>query len=95
MPAFVVATVTVSDPEKFTLYLGHVRGVMQRYGGAGVVSGAVSDVVEGSAPEGEKVTVLSFPDEALARAYIASDEYQAGKAARQGGAEMVMRLIVV
>jgi len=42
----------------------------------------------------ERVAVLSFPDEALARAYINSPEYQSGKRARQSGASMIMRLIV-
>lgn len=95
MPAFIVANVKVHDAEKFAAYLGHVKGLWTRFDGSPVLSGPVIETVEGQAgPDGEKVTVLTFPDEAAARAYLASPEYQAGKAARAGGADLTIRLVV-
>lgn len=95
MPAFIVATVMVHDAAKFAVYLGHVKGLWTRFGGTPVLSGPVVETVEGPAtPQGEKVTVLTFPDEAAARAYLASPEYQAGKAAREGAADLTIRLVV-
>jgi uncharacterized protein (DUF1330 family) len=94
MTTFVIATVTISDPEKYAEYNALIRGLLDRYNGALVLSAAVSDTLEGQTPEGERATVLKFPDEASARAYIASPEYQAGKAVREGAAEMTMRLVV-
>lgn len=96
MPAFIVATVKVHDAAKFADYLGHVKGLWTRFGGTPICSGPVVETVEGPAgPDGEKVTILTFPDEPAARAYMASVEYQAGKAARAGAADMTIRLVVI
>lgn len=94
MTAYIVATTTVQDPAVMTEYHRLIAGVLPRYQGSVVLSKTVKETLEGDLPGEERIAVLSFPDEALARAYINSPEYQAGKRARQGGATMVMRLLV-
>lgn len=95
MPAFIVATVKVHDTDRFAEYLRHVNQLWLRYDGVALLSGPVRETVEGpGGREGEKVTVLSFPDEDRARAYLASPEYGAGKRAREGGADLTIRLVV-
>jgi uncharacterized protein (DUF1330 family) len=108
MTAYVVATTLVRDPAVMVEYHRLIAGVLPRYQGTVVLSKTVKEWLEGGPATKEpvreepileepvleeRVAVLSFPDEALARAYINSPEYQSGKRARQGGASMIMRLI--
>jgi uncharacterized protein (DUF1330 family) len=93
MPAFIVATVRITDPEQFAKYGAAIKGVSAEHGGEPVVAGAVSEVMEGGSPVGERVVVVKFPDAASARAYINDPRYVAGKELRLGAAEVEMRLI--
>jgi uncharacterized protein (DUF1330 family) len=94
MTAYVVATVHVRDPAVMVEYHRLIAGVLPRYQGTVILSKTVKDTLEGEHLSEERITVLAFPNENLARAYIDSPEYQAGKRARQGGATMIMRLLV-
>jgi len=91
--AYIVATVRISDPERFALYSKGIAGLSERFGGEAVVKGAVAEVLEGDGMVGERVVVSRYPDVASARAYLASSEYQAAGEHRTGAAEVVMRLI--
>ena len=93
MAAFVVATVRITDPERYAAYGRAVAGLSERFGGETVMKGAVSAVLEGDSMPGERVVVLRFPDAAAARAYVVSPEYQAAAALRQGAATLTMRLV--
>lgn len=93
MPAFIVATVRISDPEQFALYVKGIAGLGERFGGEPLVRGQVSEVLEGDGMVGERVIVSRYPDADSARAYIRSAEYQAAATLRVGAAEVVMRLI--
>jgi uncharacterized protein (DUF1330 family) len=94
LPAYIIATAHVTDPARYQAYYERLVGVMQRYGGEMLLNGKVKDVLEGDSAPGERVTVLQFPDESSARAYIGSVDYQDGKRLRQGGGPMVMRIMV-
>ena len=94
MPAFIVATVRITDPDRFAAYAKGVAGLSARYGGEPVVAGAVSEVLEGGSPVGERVVVTRFADADSARAYIQSSEYAAARQDRIGAAEVEMRLII-
>uniref|UniRef100_UPI0035CBA1A5 DUF1330 domain-containing protein n=1 Tax=uncultured Sphingomonas sp. TaxID=158754 RepID=UPI0035CBA1A5 len=93
MAAYVVATVRITDPDRFALYAKGIAGLSERFGGEAVVKGPVSEVLEGEGLVGERVVVSRYPDAAAARAYLASPEYLAAAAHRVGAAEIVMRLI--
>jgi uncharacterized protein (DUF1330 family) len=94
MPAYIVATVRISDPVKFAAYGAAIAGLSAEFGGERVCGGPVSEVLEGDSPVGERVVVVKFPDADAARAYIHSPRYQAGKLARQGAADVDMRIVV-
>ena len=94
MTAYVVATTHVTDPAAMAEYHRLIAGVLPRYQGSVLLSKTVKEVLEGESAAGERIAVLAFPDEALARAYVNLPEYQSGKRARQGGARMIMRLLV-
>lgn len=93
MSAYIVAIVRITDPDRFALYAKGIAGVSERFGGEPVVRGAVTDVLEGNGAIGERVVVSRYPDAASARAYLASPEYRAACAHREGAADVVMRLI--
>ena len=94
MPAYLVATIRISDPDKFSDYAAAIAGLSEKFGGEYVLRGKVSEALEGNVDPDERVVVSRFPDADAARAYIASPEYKAGAALREGAAEVEMRLMV-
>jgi uncharacterized protein (DUF1330 family) len=94
MAAYIVATVQIEDRERFAAYAAGIAGLSEKFGGERVVAGVAHELLEGSAPENERIVVSRFPDADAARAYIASAEYQSAKAHREGAATVVMRLLV-
>lgn len=95
MPAYIVATVNVTDPVKFGDYVKAIAGLSEKHGGEYIVRGKVTQVLEGDVSPEERVVVSRFPSEEAAIAYAKSPEYQAGKALRVGAGTVETRLIVV
>jgi uncharacterized protein (DUF1330 family) len=94
MPAIIVATVRITDPDRYAVYAKGVAGLSEKYNGVTLAKGAVSEVLEGEGKVGERVVVVSFPTVEDARGYIGSAQYETAKAARLGAAEVIMRLII-
>ncbi|WP_375194321.1 DUF1330 domain-containing protein [Sphingobium sp.] len=94
MAAYIVATVRISDPDRFAEYGKGIAGLSESFGGVAIVKGPVAEVLEGHSPVGERVVVTRFENVEAARAYIASDQYRAAAALREGAAEVEMRLLV-
>lgn len=94
MAAYIVATVRITDPEKFALYGKGIAGLSERFGGTPIVRGPVVEVLEGDSPVGERVVVTRFDTAGQARAYITAPEYRAASVHRAGAAEVEMRLLV-
>jgi uncharacterized protein (DUF1330 family) len=94
MPAFLVGTVRISDPDRFGAYAAAIRGLSAEFGGEPVVAGAVHDVLEGDSPIGERVVVTRFPSQEDAKAYLQSPRYLEAKALRSGAATVELRLIL-
>jgi uncharacterized protein (DUF1330 family) len=86
MPAYILATVKISDMEKYKEYMKHTPGVIAKYGGKFVVRGGEKLVLEGP-PLEERVVLIEFPDYATAQAWYKSPEYQELKHLRAGAAE--------
>lgn len=93
MPAYIVATVRITDPDRFALYSSGIAGLSERFGGEAVLKGAVTEIFEGDGMVGERVVVSRYPDAAAARAYLTSLEYLAAVEHRKGAAQVIMRLI--
>lgn len=94
MPAYLVATVRITDPDKFGQYTKAIAGLSEQHGGEYVVRGPITEVLEGDIDPGERVIVSRFPDADAARAYVQSPEYRAGAKLREGAGTVQMRLIV-
>jgi uncharacterized protein (DUF1330 family) len=93
MASYLVATVHITDPERFGKYVAGIVGLSERFGGETVARGKVSEMLEGEAPDGLRVIVSRYPDTASAKGYLDSPEYQAAKVDRIGAAEVTMMLL--
>ncbi|MGA1797253.1 DUF1330 domain-containing protein [Sphingomonas sp. 4RDLI-65] len=95
MAAYIVATVTITDPVKFGAYVQAIAGLSEKHGGEYVVRGKVFEVLEGDINPEERVVVSRFPSADAARGYAKSAEYLAGAALREGAGTVESRLLVV
>jgi uncharacterized protein (DUF1330 family) len=94
MAAYIVATVTISDPAKFGEYVKAIAGLSEQHGGEYLVRGKVAQILEGDIDPEERVVVSRFPTEEAALAYAKSPQYLAGAALRKGAGIVESRLIV-
>ncbi len=90
--AYIIAHVTVTNPEQYDEYKKLSTIAMQAHGAQLCVRGGKVEVLEGDwVPT--RVVVLKFPSMEAAQQYNASIEYTAARNARLGAA--VMRMIAV
>ena len=90
--AYIIANVTVTNPEQYSEYRKLSTIAAQTYGAEFCARGGAVEVLEGDWTP-DRVVILKFPSLAQARDYYQSVEYTAAIAARQGAS--VMRMVVV
>jgi uncharacterized protein (DUF1330 family) len=82
MPAYVVADLTLTDPEGFEEYRDAVTATVARYGGRYLMRGGEVEALEGQWNP-SRLTVIEFPSAEQAKAWWNSEEYRHIKAVRQ------------
>jgi uncharacterized protein (DUF1330 family) len=82
MPAYVIAEVTVTDPQGFERYRQMVPATVAQYGGRFVVRGGKTETLEGSWNPA-RLVVLEFDSVERAREWWACEEYREAKELRQ------------
>jgi len=92
MTTYLLANVTVTNPEQYEEYKRWSSQAMQEHGAQVLVRGGEVQVVEGDWTP-DRVVLLAFPDQAAARAFYDSETYARAKAARAGAA--VMRMVLI
>jgi uncharacterized protein (DUF1330 family) len=90
--AYIIANVTVTDPQQYEEYKKWSSAAMQAHGAEVCVRGGKAEVIEGDW-QPERLVVLKFPSVEAAKKFDASPEYGKARAARQGAA--VMRMVLV
>jgi len=76
MTAYVIADVTVTNPEGYAAYRPLAAASITRYGGKFLARGGAVEPLEGGwSPS--RVVIIEFPSIAAARTWYASPEYQA------------------
>lgn len=75
MPAYVIARLTVSDPERYQRYASRFREVITPYEGRILASSNAPETLEGDEPH-SRVVLLGFPTADVAREWYHSPEYQ-------------------
>lgn len=74
MPAYLVGSITVTDPVGYEEYRAKVPAVIFAHGGRYVVRGGQMETLEGDWPMSRTV-VLEFPDMKSLKAFYESAEY--------------------
>ena len=76
MTAYVIAQLTVTDPEGFEAYRQAVQPVVEAHRGRFLVRGGPVSSLEGE-PGRPRIIVLEFPDKSAAESFYNSPEYRA------------------
>lgn len=92
MPAYIIAMVNVSDPEKYKNYAAKATLATQKHGGQFLARGGATKVMEGAVPY-QRVVVLQFDSLQKAQDYYNSMEYQDAKQERLGAADFNMVIV--
>ena len=79
---YVIARVTVTDPEAYAEYARGATEAIRRYNGRPLVRGGAHEALEGEARP--RNVVIEFDSVEQARRYYNSPEYPAAKASREG-----------
>jgi uncharacterized protein (DUF1330 family) len=74
--AYLVASITVNDAERFKDYSDHTPPMIASYGGEYLARGTATHCLEGVPPR-ERVVLVRFPSLEKAQAWYESEEYQA------------------
>ncbi len=85
MPAYLIARIHVTDPERYKGYTALTPGAIEKHGGRFVVRGGPVTTLEGPA-ENARVVVIEFPSMAQAKTFWSSPEYEHAKSKRKGAA---------
>lgn len=72
--AYMIANLTVTDPERYATYRAGVAPVVEQYGGRFLVRGGAIHKLEGSL-ELDRFVILEFPSVDAAKQFYASPEY--------------------
>ena len=85
MAGYMIADVTVTDPEGFEEYRKLVSATIETYGGRYVVRGGATETVEGDWNP-SRLVVLEFDSVEQAKAWYYSEEYAGPKKMRHDSA---------
>jgi uncharacterized protein (DUF1330 family) len=92
MTAFVIASVNVTNPEKYKDYMALSPGAIAAHGGKFVVRGGNPEILEGEWPR-PRVVVVEFASREAAKKFYDSVEYTEARKAREGAAEFSMIVV--
>lgn len=88
---YVIAQISVKDPEAYKEYVAQVTPIVAKFGGEYLIRGGQSETVEGTAP-GERTVVIRFPSLQAARDWYFSADYADTKKLRQAASTSVQTL---
>ena len=91
-PGYVIAQITVTDPEAYPRYVEMVQPTIEHFGGAFLVRGGRAVSYEGT-PPGDRNVVIRFPSFEAARDWYHSDVYAEAKALRQAASTSVQTIV--
>jgi uncharacterized protein (DUF1330 family) len=89
---YVIAEITVTDPEAYKQYAAAVAPIVTKLGGRYIVRGGQTVSEEGEPPSG-RIVVIEFDDLAAARSFEGSQDYQAVAALRRKAAHSRVFLV--
>jgi uncharacterized protein (DUF1330 family) len=93
MPAYVIADIEVSDPDKYEGYRALSPGAIAAYGGRFLSRGGNMKALEGNWTP-SRVVIVEFPTAAQAQKFYDSPEYRAARRARDGATNRFNMIVV-
>ena len=75
MSAYLLANITVNNPENYKEYVSKVKSVVEKFGGEYLVRGGEMNIIEGDWPN-ERNIVIKFPSRENAIEWYNSEEYK-------------------
>jgi uncharacterized protein (DUF1330 family) len=90
MPAFMIFTMELHDPNWLADYRAKAPAVVAKYGGEYVARSTNVEVLEGGVAAPTTAAVLKFPSLQRLKDFLQSDEYRPFKEARQAGSRSVI-----
>ncbi len=91
MPAYLIATVAIHDPETYKKYTALTPALVARFGGKFLTRGDAVTALEGP-PFTDRMVIVEFPSQADVEAFFNDPAYQEAAVFRRAAA--VGRLIV-
>ena len=92
MSAYIIARITVTDPDRYRDYTAETPALIAKHGGRFVVRGGEPATLEGP-QEDRRVVVLEFPNRAAAEAFYKDPAYEPVRAIRWAAAESKLILV--
>ncbi|TMM17300.1 MAG: DUF1330 domain-containing protein [Actinobacteria bacterium] len=92
MPAYLIADVHPTDPQRAATHSELAEASVERHGGRYLARGGALTVLEGNW-EPERVTIIEFPSTDAARAWFESEHYGPARDARQGAGSWQMVVV--
>jgi uncharacterized protein (DUF1330 family) len=89
MSVYIVAQLKFTRRESYDRYQSRFMDVFRKFRGKLLVADAHPAVLEGEWPR-DKVVIMEFPDDAAAREFHDSPEYQAISVDRKAGADAIV-----
>ncbi|MEQ9242093.1 MAG: DUF1330 domain-containing protein [Pseudooceanicola nanhaiensis] len=74
MSAYLIARITVTDPDDYQAYASQTVALAEKFGGRFLVKGGAQEGLEGNCPD--RHVIIEFPDRATALDWYNSDAYQ-------------------
>jgi uncharacterized protein (DUF1330 family) len=92
MPAYIIAQINITDPEKYQEYAKLAGPATAKYGGTFRVRGGAKTTLEGDIPF-QRIVINEFKDVEAAKRFYNSPEYQEAKSKRIGAADFNMIVV--
>jgi uncharacterized protein (DUF1330 family) len=92
MPAYIIAMVNVTNPEKYQEYAKRAGPANGKHGGKFLVRGGTKHKLEGDIPF-QRIVVTEFPNVEAAKKFYNSAEYQEARKHRVGAADFHMIVV--
>jgi uncharacterized protein (DUF1330 family) len=92
VPAYVIAQLTITDPQGFEQYRNMVPATIAKYGGKYVVRGGTMEKLEGDW-EPQRLVILEFESAERAKQWWASEDYREAKLLRQRTAQTSLIIV--
>lgn len=89
---YVIAQITVTDPEAYKDYVAAVTPIVEKYGGEYLVRGGPAQHFEGE-PVGERTVVIRFPTLQAANEWYHSEDYAPVRKMRQAASSSLQTIV--